>query len=173
MKQCPRCGKKYDESWMVCLTCRDTLVSDECISAKIKDIKPLEKNTGGIYAATILLSIFGFVGILAAISTLPVLFSGRIRPGYYHNVFIYLGFSSSVGIGSIISSIGLFKRKKWGRLVAIIISLLWSIGWGAWATRFFLKHGLSRLTIIEFLFAFSLAYVAYYLTRPKVREQFK
>jgi len=85
----------------------------------------------------------------------------------------------SIGISLIISTIGLFKSKKWARFFTIVIAKILFIPVAMLAIislivspldHFFFSLILSFFYLVAALF---LIFLIYYLTRPKIIEKFK
>jgi TolB protein len=62
MKKCPKCGKVYDESWSVCLDCRDKLVPDGIISSEQSQVVKQKSRKSSVFL-TIIISILLLSGL--------------------------------------------------------------------------------------------------------------
>jgi len=124
------------------------------------------------------LTIIALVFILLGLFTLSSLF--------YHSYILrnipYLIYFILYGLVPIIIGIGIFALKKWARIAAIIVITINAID-AAYKTIIDIKRwgaGLHEFQITFLLFSAFLIIIAvglwgiilYYLTRPKVKEQF-
>ena len=90
MKQCPACGKEYEDSWKVCLTCSNKLVESGTLNPSEKPFIPTNNPINlqiemNLFYASILVLIF-IIPIIGALILFPVAIIKGIldkkRPNY-------------------------------------------------------------------------------------------
>ncbi|NQT23137.1 MAG: hypothetical protein HQ579_06855 [Candidatus Omnitrophica bacterium] len=120
MKKCPKCQKTYDDSWKVCLSCREKLVSAEPgLPAGPSNMQAKENNMRRRPAGV---AIFGWLIIIGSVLGLLFSTAGKAINAdvSYYLYLIICPLSVAVGIF-------LLKLKKWARTAIIIISIIVAI----------------------------------------------
>jgi len=117
MKTCPKCRKTYDDSWKVCLGCREKLISQGDSLPTDPSTFSDEENTKrkrpkGVLIFAWLIIVSSFLGLL----NLAVSRAMNPQASLYAYLIIYPI--------SIIVGIFLLKSKNWARTAIIIISVI-------------------------------------------------
>ena len=119
---------------------------------------------------------------VAIVFLLPAVIAGLVAPlGFISSLgpnetvndrFVAIGIASIIAIILAFSGIGLLLRKSWSRLVAIVTAIISLLG-----LSFLIVKSLSNNdvedTILPFMFILAFISAIYYLTRPKIKEQFR
>jgi len=129
MRKCPKCGKTYDDSWEVCLDCREKLSAIPKISAtdnkegespssqeRIEGDATKLDGERNMLKQSIPCSVFYPAALVIAASGLSIIVSlmGWGNPGI--DIF--------VGVICLISGIGMLKGQNWGKWTFVIVGLL-------------------------------------------------
>jgi len=69
MKKCPKCEKTYNNSWEVCLQCRERLIFNG--NASSEEAKPVKKSTNKQAIILIILGLFGLFAFLIGTIAVP------------------------------------------------------------------------------------------------------
>lgn len=134
----------------------------------------MEKKIESIRVKIVSLGFFVLFTIPGFLMMFGALISGRAGSPIIDLLMRFLFIS--IGTSLIISTIGLFKYKKWGRFFTLVIAKILFIPMVA-LSIISLIIGLATPNLILSLFyliaALFLIFLIYYLTRPKIKEQFK
>ncbi len=164
MKYCPKCQAEYQDQIVECSDCQEKLVNEA--PAKRRDGMKDKNIPKGISVIAIGGPIFGFFlmagGLGASFGVTGVLPSLLCLAAYF-----------SFGISLIISGTFLMKLREWARRLLVFQSFLIA-SYGLWAIiRAFVFSLLGDFLLFSLMFLLPSLWCIYYLTRPKVKEQFE
>ena len=195
MKKCPKCGKTYDNSWEVCLSCSEKLVASEEISPeKTKELKTnvAKKKYPKLLVVIIILIALSLPGAANALISGTAIFFNYVLSGIVADVYNLVGICITFVI-----LFGLIFRKNFARILLMVFAFLSII-----QTLFQVISGKENvlkivlasmkpeqakaiveqgqesvmLTTSYIFIAISLiisGLIIFYLTRPNLKEQFK
>lgn len=114
MKKCPKCGRTYDDSWTVCLTCEKGLSNDTSVQETNPELRKGSdrKRSKGV-------TVFAVLIIAASVLSIMSLPQSWQFSSIFSNI-LYL----VVLPASIVSGIALLRLKKWARVAVIAISVI-------------------------------------------------
>ena len=160
MMVCPTCGKTYDSSWEMCLKCNVPLETKKITSETqelTKEDKIMEKKRSkGV-------TFFGFYCIINGLAffVLPIM----------NHAYLDLIIEGPIGLVIVLIGIGILKLVNWVRIVAIILSIITSVvSLITTVIGAFQNPIVAIITLIPVVISLS---IIYFLTRPKVKEQFR
>jgi hypothetical protein len=183
MRKCPRCGETYDDTWKVCLTDKTTLIDES--GEEVTSVA--EPKTGEKFAKTRGLGFFAifllFHGLFAGLFMFIAAISGPPDADTKQSFLRMAIFSYSgiISIGFLVSAVGLLMYKKWARPFTIAISsitIATLIFWTYSSLKGPSVHpelAASNMPLILMLFADVSLFISliFYLTRPRVKAQFR
>lgn len=157
---CPACGKTYDSSWGVCLKCNVPLATKKITSEAqelTKEDKIMEKKRSKAVTS------FGFYCIINGIAffVLPIM----------KHTYLDLIIEGPIGLVIVLIGIGVLKLMNWVRIVAIVLNIIASV-----ISLIMTVIGAFRnpiVAIITLIPAVIFLSIVYFLTCPKVKEQFR
>ncbi len=166
MKKCPKCGKEYDDTWKNCLNCSVPLTEDMSIKEFHPEIRSKKEKSDGII-------ILGVFRLLCSIPALLIAGLAAISSGG-PDIHIRLPLILSPAC-FLISARGVLMLKNWARFFTIIICSIMSLVMFLLAVPSLKERPFENLLFLIFSLTSGAVFasIIFYLTRPKVKEQFR